>query len=283
MARRQNVEPEELQGLRSNIIIRSLGPDALVQVDVEGPHPIEPGDIFLICSDGLSGPVQDTEIGAIASMMPPEEACKFLVQLANLRGGPDNITVQIVRVAGPDEIDLGTNKRPRNSLVQRIHWSLPTLIAGLLLLVCAFLLVSVDLRQVGMFLFIPALFANIAGIVGLISLFHADKKRREMEPPPPNINIYRQTSCAVDRSVVEKLARSTVSLVERMTEGNANTIPTAYQKHYQQGEEWLKKNNIPEAFREFSRALYVLAVAHNSQKNKLESFRPLFGEFTEEE
>src|SRR5204863_4290402 len=82
----------------SNVIIRCLGPEPLVQVDVEGPHDLRPGDIFLLCSDGLSGQVTDPEIGAVASTLPPEEACRFLVDLANLRGGPDNITVLIVRV-----------------------------------------------------------------------------------------------------------------------------------------------------------------------------------------
>src|SRR5207248_11480338 len=61
------------------------------------PHPVRPGDMFVLCSDGLSGPVSDEEIGGVAALLPPEEACQFLVALANLRGGPDNITVQIVR------------------------------------------------------------------------------------------------------------------------------------------------------------------------------------------
>src|SRR5436305_8420167 len=57
IARRQKVKPEELHGIRSNVILRSLGPDAFVEVDVEGPHPVRPGDVFLLCSDGLSGPL----------------------------------------------------------------------------------------------------------------------------------------------------------------------------------------------------------------------------------
>src|SRR5260370_39368521 len=96
--RRQSVQPETLKGYRSNVIIRSLGPDPLVQVDIEGPHPLRPGDIFLLCSDGLSGQLTDHEIGAIASVLPPAESCRFLVHLTNLRGGPDNITVVIIRV-----------------------------------------------------------------------------------------------------------------------------------------------------------------------------------------
>ena len=83
-----------------NIITRSLGPHKNVQVDLEGPFPLEIGDTFLLCSDGLSGLVKDEEMGVIMSTLPPAEAAQVLIDLANLRGGPDNITVLIVRVTG---------------------------------------------------------------------------------------------------------------------------------------------------------------------------------------
>src|SRR5262249_52091887 len=85
-ARRQKMNPNQVQGIPPNVIVRSLGPEPLVQVDLEGPHPLRQGDIFLLCSDGLSGQVSDHEIGAVASVLPPAEACRFLVDLANLRG-----------------------------------------------------------------------------------------------------------------------------------------------------------------------------------------------------
>ncbi len=92
----------ELPGyISKNIITRSLGPNAAVQVDLEGPFPLEAGDTFLLCSDGLSGQVKDDEIGAILGCLPPNEAVHALVDLANLRGGPDNITVIVARVLGP--------------------------------------------------------------------------------------------------------------------------------------------------------------------------------------
>ena len=84
-----------------NIITRSLGPHKNVQVDLEGPFPLEVGDTFLLCSDGLSGQVKDEEIGAILTALPPAEAAQVLIDLGDiLRGGPDNITVVVVRITG---------------------------------------------------------------------------------------------------------------------------------------------------------------------------------------
>ncbi len=83
-----------------NVITRSLGPHPTVHVDLEGPFGAQSGDMFLLCSDGLSGPVKDEEIGAILQSLSPQEAADTLVDLANLRGGPDNISVVIAQVDG---------------------------------------------------------------------------------------------------------------------------------------------------------------------------------------
>ncbi len=83
-----------------NVITRSLGPNANVQIDLEGPFPIQVGDRFLLCSDGLSGQISDEEIGALLSALPPSQAAQIYVDLANLRGGPDNITAIVVEVVG---------------------------------------------------------------------------------------------------------------------------------------------------------------------------------------
>ncbi len=94
------VHPESAlsQSIPKNVITRSLGPNAEVEVDVEGPFPVEKGDRFLLCSDGLTGLVEDAEIGTLMDCLPEDLATRVLVDLANLRGGPDNTTVIIVRV-----------------------------------------------------------------------------------------------------------------------------------------------------------------------------------------
>lgn len=94
-------EEEKLGKIPKNVITRSLGPYAECNVDLEGPFPIQVGDTFLLCSDGLTGVIPDTEIGSILANMSPDEAVKVLVDLSNLRGGPDNITAVIVKIGHP--------------------------------------------------------------------------------------------------------------------------------------------------------------------------------------
>ncbi len=91
-----------------NIITRSMGPHAQVEVDLEGPFPIEDGDIFLLCSDGLSGQVTDEEIGLVAAELEPREAADALIGLALVRGAPDNVTVVVAR-AGPEEVSKASS------------------------------------------------------------------------------------------------------------------------------------------------------------------------------
>ncbi|MEL7338440.1 MAG: protein phosphatase 2C domain-containing protein, partial [Planctomycetota bacterium] len=79
-----------MSNIPKNVITRSLGPSPEVLVDVEGPLPCKAGDTYLLCSDGLSGQVEDAELGVLLDVLPPQRAVRVMVDLANLRGGPDN-------------------------------------------------------------------------------------------------------------------------------------------------------------------------------------------------
>lgn len=81
-----------------NIITRSVGPTPDVDVDLEGPFSLRTGDVYLLCSDGLSGQIEDEELGTILRCFDPDDAARILVDLANLRGSPDNVTVIVIRV-----------------------------------------------------------------------------------------------------------------------------------------------------------------------------------------
>ena len=85
---------------QKNVITKALGHGPDVEPTVSGPIPLQSGDIILLCSDGLSGPVRDEEMVAILKQFPPQEAVTRLIDLANARGGPDNVTA-IVAQAEP--------------------------------------------------------------------------------------------------------------------------------------------------------------------------------------
>ena len=91
------ITPEEAKHSRyKNIITRSVGFEEEVQVDVMGIV-AEPGDFFILCSDGLANLVEDKEIREVVHSVPLEEAPKKLIEIANERGGDDNITVIVVK------------------------------------------------------------------------------------------------------------------------------------------------------------------------------------------
>ena len=159
-ARQLTEDADELPAIPKNIITRSLGPHPTVQVDLEGPHPIELGDTYLLCTDGLTGKVADEELGPILQCLPPQEAAQVMVDLANLRGGSDNITVIVVRVTGPavttevaraEPLTVGGEKTQK-----RVHPAL-WVVMGVCVMAGLGMLVA-DQR-------IPALLAILGGIV----------------------------------------------------------------------------------------------------------------------
>lgn len=83
-----------------NVIVRALGMKDSVKVDTLLDLP-KPGDVYLLCSDGLSGPVTDAEIQQITSSTNDlKTACTKLIERANQSGGPDNITVVAAKWVG---------------------------------------------------------------------------------------------------------------------------------------------------------------------------------------
>lgn len=81
-----------------SIITRALGPEPDVEVDAH-THATRPGDVFLLCSDGLTSMVSDGEIESIArGSKALSEAAEGLVRAANQSGGRDNITVVLFRI-----------------------------------------------------------------------------------------------------------------------------------------------------------------------------------------
>jgi PPM family protein phosphatase len=93
-------EVEAEQSERRNIILQALGPDPRVKVDLTH-QPVRRGDTLILCSDGLSGLVRREEFAGLAQQhRDPQALCAALIDLANERGGPDNITVITARFEG---------------------------------------------------------------------------------------------------------------------------------------------------------------------------------------
>ena len=82
-----------------NLVTRALGVEAFVEAEVN-EYPVLPGDIYLLCSDGLNDMLEDEEIGSALAMLSAnlELAATQLIQMANDNGGRDNVSVILIKV-----------------------------------------------------------------------------------------------------------------------------------------------------------------------------------------
>lgn len=95
----------------ANKILRALGIAKEVEVDLR-PEPLAyvTGDVLVLCSDGLSDLVEPAEILQIAGSHPPAQAVGQLVDLANARGGHDNITAMVLRMKSSARVPLASDR-----------------------------------------------------------------------------------------------------------------------------------------------------------------------------
>ncbi|HUO84267.1 MAG TPA: protein phosphatase 2C domain-containing protein, partial [Thermoanaerobaculia bacterium] len=147
MVREGLLTPEEAEvHPRRNVLQRSMGVAGDVEVDVSPEMALEPGDLLVLCSDGLYGLVKEKEIGDIlSSSRDIDGAADELVQRALDRGAPDNVTVIVssiddaivfldgdqdavpVQTAGPE-----LEQEPDRAEARRTSGMLKWLILGLL-------------------------------------------------------------------------------------------------------------------------------------------------------
>jgi PPM family protein phosphatase len=82
-----------------HVLTAALGVADDIQPDRSSePIPVRKGDVLMVCTDGLWGQVKDDEIQHTLSTCSPADSCRILCNLAKDRGGPDNITLQVLRV-----------------------------------------------------------------------------------------------------------------------------------------------------------------------------------------
>lgn len=164
------------QALPKNVITRSLGPNADVQIDIEGPFEIEKGDKFLLCSDGLSGQVDDVEIATLLDCLPEDLAVEVMVDLANLRGGPDNTTVVVTTVTDGPLLETKTAPRRTKSDDELVVWGTIGAMAACVLCIIAsvvFWLIRLNGSMV-----ISLFGALVAGVIAATSYTNMKQQRR---------------------------------------------------------------------------------------------------------
>jgi protein phosphatase len=106
LLRQGRLTPEEaVEHPQRSVITRALGPEGMVEVDTRSFR-ARPGDVYLLCSDGLTTMLSEEEIGELLRAHARlRDAGEALIAAANEAGGRDNITVVLVRL---EDVDRGT-------------------------------------------------------------------------------------------------------------------------------------------------------------------------------
>ena len=249
-------ESEIQLNVPKNIITRSLGPYPQVQIDLEGPFAVEAGDAFLLCSDGLSGQVEDDEIGCILGVLPPNEAIQTLVDLANLRGGPDNITVIAIRVLRPltaaNAEELGpARSRPTNER-EKVH-----LAAWITLAVLVLVALSMAFLQ-------KFAVAGAAGIAALLAgIFIATQQASQrsagrLEGAQLGKGPYRSANGAPSASIVERLAKVVKQLRDAAREEDWQIDWNKFNSQVTRAATAAQRHDFTESVREYCHAMTAI-------------------------
>lgn len=112
LEQRPELDDDMLARLPKNIVTRAIGLDGQLRVSIRSLSVVQ-GDRYLLCSDGLSGPVPAAELAAImASPEPAVRVTERLIARANERGGPDNIAALVIDCQGGHKSALPADSEP---------------------------------------------------------------------------------------------------------------------------------------------------------------------------
>lgn len=260
---------DSYKAVPKNVITRSLGPNANVVADLEGPFPLEIGDTFLLCSDGLSGQIEDREIGSLLAYLPPEEAATVLVDLANLRGGPDNITLVIVKIIGPGLATAGTGGglRPAGrtrdadgaSLAAWVVLGVCWLLAGVLWL--ADLLVPAVLF---------AVIGFVAVVLGLIMRFWNREPVGKSAAQAGTLGKapYVTATCSAENEFVQTLATILGELREAAIEAGWQVRWNEFERLCREAETASQRGDTPAAVRSYAKGISFMMHELRNQQNR---------------
>lgn len=289
-ARLKKIDPDEVKDIPSNYINRCLGPEAIVEPDIEGPHKVEPGDCFLICSDGLTGLVKDSELGAITNSLSAHEACKMLVDLANLRGGHDNITVIVAKIGGTSQGSSNSGAESKSSpsvsnkildqlksIKPGIPWWFICLMLGLLLAISLIGIKALEQNNSDSFLtgdvvkfsviFIALIFF-IAGAIGFFIQFQNSKKEEEKEFPTPSARIHRKALIEITQASLIKMENQIEAFRKRAELKHWDINSAALENHISLSKSCISKNDLAEAFKQYCLAILLFSAPWIKQRKE---------------
>lgn len=241
-----------------NVITRCLGPQPTVQADIEGPFPLQVGDTFLLCSDGLSGQVSDEELGPILANLTPQEATQVLIDLANLRGGPDNITAIVVRIADPSMVANAQGEAPIRVGVDPRARKMP---------LPAWIVMGVCMLGALVFLIFQQPFGAVAAsVVGSLAILIGWMYKsgiwsggvslgdgRKLGRAP-----YASVSCSSLRDFVTKLTKVVQELHDAARENDWPIHWEPFETHCRQAESAAKENRDSQALRSYALAMSAM-------------------------
>ena len=240
----------------SNVITRSLGPHEAVQVDLEGPFAIQAGDCFLLCSDGLNGPVPENEFGPAMQYLDSAEAAQFLLDTANILGGPDNITATVVKVVGeaivtqPGQVGLlKVKKQTRSGGVHPLF-----LVAGFIgILAGLIIFYSIPGLKLGGG---AAVLLGVAAVVlGLMlpSLGAQTEGKMVQQGQQLGAGPYTKRSCKIDKNLVDVIINRCNDL--RKVSETIDLDWSTFDEYCLAGAEYKQAQSLEQAYVEYARAI----------------------------
>jgi protein phosphatase len=238
-----------------------------------------------LCSDGLTNHVKADEIGAVATAFPPAEACAFLIELANLRGGSDNITCLIVQIPMGDGSTQGGMPKAKPAAArraldwwgQKVTWPLTLLAVG-----CGLVGLSIWMRmeKIDGFAatFVLATVLTLVGLVGFV--LHLRRKHAHQSGSGADANrerelhVYKTYPFEIGAALCERMAEQEAAARRQVEEGQMtmdllllSKLATAVETKAKAGD-WLA------VFRTRCQTIQHLATPLNKRQQKDEEFKP---------
>jgi len=234
-----------------NVITRSLGPNPNVQVDLEGPFPLHHGDRFLLCSDGLSGQLTDEEIGILLGSLDLDMAVRAMIDLANLRGGPDNITVAIAEIRGEDLVTKSLLPTPPST--DRVSYPIGFGIAGVVCALAAVVLLMVKQIPLAAVSVAAAIVAGISGWIKMMKFDPSGDRSARLGRGP-----HRKAQCKPSADFVKQLTGVIQELQEWMVESGVQVDQRALDAAIALGKQETAARNYKQAIQHYCAVLTAL-------------------------